>query len=1340
MWVFMGCFPRHQNIFENSIDSNGCNVINTLQVRYVCNDIVKLDPLSLDQMKAATKPSSAHKLIKPMASNKPQFPVGKGLMLALALTFMTGVNPVLAQTLKLRFPFDDAGPGTTTASDTSGGALAVTLSMETSTAGTAVDLHGAAGSGIQGVGRSLNQSANPIAGNQNGSIAFVQNDANVGSIGSVGSFTATIWFKLVSQPTNTANQGPRFFIVGTNGVIDSGVANSISMLFNTAAGNGFASNAIVGRINTTQFTVPLYSPMPLGVWQFLALTYDGTNNAMIYYGTEATPAKLMCINNIGAQTVNLGPTGTVQIGNRLNGRNRPIAGSLDEFRFYTGAADATFVENVRQASCPVVISGLAPDGLTLQQGTNTLGFLASSANTIDTNAIKVSLNGADISSSLVFGGTPSARTVSYGSLPVNPTLINNAHLNGTTLGIRVTDGSGIIASNFYTYDSFSATNLTWEAEDYNYSTNDASSGGGHFIDNPRYAFVAAADTYYQKVGEFLDDYDDNGGGAPRVYRNDSVANEFALGGAPNGGIAGGELMRQKVLDAIALDATVREVDVGFFDGGTGADLPNWMNYTRTFPTGPFNVYVRAASGAGTIGSTLALVTSGVGTTTQTTTNVGTFTFANSGGWQSYVWVPLRDSGGNLVRLDLNGAATLRLTAGTAGGGNNNFLMLAPANTNLPSVSGVYPNGTNMFQPSPTLSFTASSPTGVTINSNGIRVQLTVTTITRSFVTNITATNGLTITGSSSNKNVSLSLITNASYVAVISVTDAIGSPAGQTVSFDTYSPALTWESEDYDYGGGLTYDPTNTVNQYANAVGTVEVYYHDTTTAASTHAYRPGDTASTEVNGDTPQRLAYIGTGFTDYDVGWYDNGDWNNYTRTIPSGQFNVIFRAANGTGGSGSVGLSRVTSGVGTTTQTTTNLGSFTIPATGGWQTYTWVPLRDTGGNLVKVVGAGAQQTLRATSGGGNNANFYMLIEANTNQPTIVNVFPNGAAFFQATNKFAFTVNTAGGGTIATNNITVTLNGVALTGLQFTGSAATGWVVNYTNLVQNTNYVAAINVLDSNGNSASTTVSFDTFKPTYFTWEAEDYDYDNGQFFDNPQVDAYLGLSAAADVDFHDSNVGGGYLYRPSGTATELTADTARTQFAGTNDYNIGFFGTGEWGNYTRHYPGGSYNVWGRFACGDANGSSAFLSVVTSGWGTTSQTTNFLGLFTVPTTSWSSFGWIPLRDGNGNMAVVTFDGSTNTLNVTRNPNAPNADVNVNFLMLVPAKGPVKLTASPSGANVVISFLSQSGYSYQVEYKNNITDVGWTPLGSPIVGDGTVKSLSDPATGTHRFYHVVTQ
>src|SRR5262245_43407427 len=57
----------------------------------------------------------------------------------------------------------------------------------------------------------------------------------------------------------------------------------------------------------------------------------------------------------------------------------------------------------------------------------------------------------------------------------------------------------------------------------------------------------------------------------------------------------------------------------------------------------------------------------------------------------------------------------------------------------PAISNVYPNGTNMFQPSTTLSFTASSPAGVT----NATVALTVTSLYKgtSFVKNLTASSG-----------------------------------------------------------------------------------------------------------------------------------------------------------------------------------------------------------------------------------------------------------------------------------------------------------------------------------------------------------------------------------------------------------------------------------------------------------------------------------------------------------------------------------------------------------------------------------------------------------------------
>jgi hypothetical protein len=1292
-----------------------------------------------------THPQKSH-------SQRNKFILSLTTMLTFLVSLLLSGGNVSAQTLKLRFPFDDAGPGTTTASDTSGGGLAVTLNMENQTNGVGVDLHGAAGSGVQGQGRSLNLTANPISGNAAGSIAFVTNDPNIGTLGVISNFTVSMWFKLVSPPTNTANQGSRLFILGTNGVIDQGVANSIAMLINTAAAPsaGFPSNAIAGRINTSQFTVPIYYPLATNVWQFVAMTYDGGSNAIIYYGTEASPAKLLVVNNVGPQTVNLGPTANLQLGNRLNGRVRPLAGSIDDFRFYVGTGDVNFVEGIRQASCPVVISGLTPDGSTLLEGTNTLAFTASSANTISTNAIKVSLNGTDISSNLVFGGTPSAVTVSYSALPVNPTIVNNSSLNGVTLGIQVTDASGIVASNQYTYDAFSPTNFTWEAEDYNFTLqNPPLNGGGLFIDNPRYAFVSDTNTYWQKAGELLDDYNDNGnlGGPLRVYRstNDAVETEFCLGGGNNGGVSMGELTRQKVLDAFALDPTVREVNVGFFDGGAGSGLPNWMNYTRTYPSGIFNVYTRVAAGTG-VSALLDNVTSGVGTTTQTTTNLGTFVTPNTGGWDSFAWSPLRDASGNLIRVTLGGVSTLRLTAGPSGGGNNNFLMLTAANTNLPSISGIYPNGTNMFQPTNAFTFTVSSPTGVTINSNSIHVQLTATSITSTTVTNLSATNGLTITGTASSKNVSGVLQSNVSYVEVISATDINGSPASQTVIFDTYAPVLTWEGEDYDYGGGLTLDPAITTDAYSNLQATLGVDYNSISNGAQ-HAYRSLDTPGmgTEPNGDGPLRLAYIGTGFTDYDLGWYDASFWVNYTRTIPAGQWNIVARLANGSGGNGGVVLSKVTSGVGTTNQVTTNLGTCTVPATGGWQAYVWVPMRDAGGNLAKFIGTGAQQTIRGTSQGGLNVNFYMLIPANTNQPLITGLFPDGTSAFQNTNKLVFTVTATGGATISQSNVTLTLDGVVVSGLQFVGTP-TSWNVTYPNLPQNAPHTATINVIDSNGNTATTTVSFDTFKPTYYQWEAEDYDYadtngNSGLFFDNPQVDAYAGLSASNGVDYVSANGGGVFLYRPVGAATGVAPDFLRAQFTGTNvDYEIGFFSAGAWCNYTRHYPAGNYNVWGRFAAGGGD-SIARLSIVTGGWGTANQTSNLLGSFAVPNTGWNTFLWSPLRDAGGNLVTVPITGTTNTLKLQRtDPSEAIPDVNANFMMLVPLASPVVLTATRSGANINISFQTTSGFNYQVQYKNNLTDPSWTALGSPVVGDGTIKSVVDPTSGSSRFYRVQIQ
>jgi hypothetical protein len=1247
-------------------------------------------------------------------------------VIVLCLCSVPWLQLVQAQTLQLRYTFEDTG--TTTASDPSG-ALSVPLDL-LNAAGAATDVHGAANSGVQNQGKALDftatvETAGPTI---NGPIAQATNNTTLGTLGIVSNFTACIWFKEQTVITNASNVGPRLFIMGTNGVVDQGAGGAtIAFWYQT-------TNVFYFRLNNSIISTPFYfNPLPTNVWLFAAVTYDGTNDAKIYFGTEASPAKLVSVRSIGQTNVNFGTSGSLMLGNRSNNRQRAFDGWLDEFRFYTGDASAAFVENIRQASTPLLVTGLYPDGMSLMQGTNTLAFNASSANGINTSGIRVAVNGVDVTPSLAIGGTANNRTVSYTSLPINSTLINNAPINTASFSIQVTDASGIVTSNKVTYDSFSSTNFVVEAEDYDFAVDPFSGPGGLFIDNPRYAFEAASDTYWQRQGQPPVDYNDGGGAnQPHVYRGafDLPATEFANGVGQNGGNSVGEMMRQKVLDALALNPAIRDVDLGFFDGG------NWQNYTRTYPSGIYNVYGRLAAGADGRSATLGIVTSGWGTTTQTTNTLGTFTFANTGGWQSYSWVPLRDLNGNLVRVDLGGTTnTLRLMANSGGGGNQNFFMLVTANTNLPMINGIYPNGTNMFQPSATFSFNASSPAGVTINANSISVGLTVRTIQGVTTTNLTSTNGLTITGSATSRNVSLALITNATYTAVISVIDANGSPAGLTVSFDTYNPNFVWEGEDYNYNGGAYIDAPQT-NGYAGLTGVAEIDYHDNVTVSQngTPVYRTGDPVGLENCGDTPLRVQYIGTGFTEFDVGWYDGGNWNNYTRTLPSGDYNILLRAANGTTGNGGVTLSRVTSDPTQPNQTTLNLGSFTIPATGGWQTYTWVPMRDLNGNLVKFTGGGLQ-TLRATSSGGVNANFYALIPANTNLPTIGNIYPNGTNLFQGTNRLTFNVTSSAG--VSQSSVIVTLDGVQLTNLTFSGSTA-AWSVSYNNLQLNTNHTVVISATDINGNNATATVTFDTFPPGLFTWETEDYDYDTGQFIDNPPVDAYFGLNATADVDFHDANFGGVYTYRPNGTATGTT-DSTRPQYAGTNDYIIGFFGANEWGNYTRTYPAGRYFVWGQFAAGGGE-SGAELSILTSGWGTTTQTTNALGNFTIPNSSWTTYIWVPMRNADGNLATVILNGSTNTLKLTRAATGP--DVNVNFLMLVPAPlpGQTVLTAAISGANINLSFLTQIGFSYQVQYKDDLTSPTWTPLGSAVSGDGTLKTVIDSAGGQRRFYRLYIQ
>ncbi|HEY2081759.1 MAG TPA: hypothetical protein VGI88_03160, partial [Verrucomicrobiae bacterium] len=287
-----------------------------------------------------------------------------------------------------------------------------------------------------------------------------------------------------------------------------------------------------------------------------------------------------------------------------------------------------------------------------------------------------------------------------------------------------------------------------------------------------------------------------------------------------------------------------------------------------------------------------------------------------------------------------------------------------------TISAVYPNGTNMFQPSTTLSFTASSPAGVT----NVTVQLTVKNLYsgQSFIKNPT----LTITGPSTAENVSAALTGNTLYTAVIQVKDANGSVANQTVSFDTITPSYTWEAEDWDYTSngvsGLYIDNPQT-NAYTNLLTTVEASNNN-----GPGQYRPsvpGLSTETVTPGDIP-RLPYIGTGFHDYDVGWTDGGEYGQYTRHYPAGTYNLFARVASGgTAQTESADIS-VLSGTATISSPASGPYKYGVNVR-GWQVYDFMPVTDSAGNLVQITFDGSASTLQETQVGANdNINFFMLM----------------------------------------------------------------------------------------------------------------------------------------------------------------------------------------------------------------------------------------------------------------------------------------------------------------------------------------------------------------------------
>ncbi|MFN0129581.1 MAG: hypothetical protein ACKV19_23185 [Verrucomicrobiales bacterium] len=297
-------------------------------------------------------------------------------------------------------------------------------------------------------------------------------------------------------------------------------------------------------------------------------------------------------------------------------------------------------------------------------------------------------------------------------------------------------------------------------------------------------------------------------------------------------------------------------------------------------------------------------------------------------------------------------------------------------------------------------------------------------------------------------------------------------------------------------------------------------------------------------------------------------------------------------------------------------------------------------------------------------DNAVVHTVPAAPNAAPVITDVTPGSFAnFLPATTAIGFVV--TDDQAIDASKISVTVNGTVHTtanGLVLAGTGTTRSGTLSGVLAANGNYSVVITASDAATASATTNLFFDTFAADTLVVEAEDYNFDGGGFINSPvpivegtgpEPNAYGGQFGFSEVDYFETRGapnGTNTMYRFSDPIrmqrsfdlTRLKYTNAGGAAAGIYDYEVGDFAAGEWMNYTRTFPSGSYQVFLRQSQVNHPTSECVLERVTSDPSETNQTTTALGSFLGVPSGFLSRN-IPLTDGSGeNLIVLRLDGPT--------------------------------------------------------------------------------------------------
>jgi hypothetical protein len=198
------------------------------------------------------------------------------------------------------------------------------------------------------------------------------------------------------------------------------------------------------------------------------------------------------------------------------------------------------------------------------------------------------------------------------------------------------------------------------------------------------------------------------------------------------------------------------------------------------------------------------------------------------------------------------------------------------------------------------------------------------------------------------------------------------------------SRSLFVEAEDFNYSndgvtGGLHANFGDPDCSLTNKAGISGIDYFQTSghDANAVPSYR----LATDVEAAKPGTDGLLRAGRTitcSYIVGWNDPGEWQNYTRIFTNNiRFNVYARLSSG-GAAEAVEFALITSDPTQPNQTKQVVGEFRSSATGNWDTFHHVPLRDGCGRLISLRLSGTNTFRLAALPGNFDINYFVFVEA--------------------------------------------------------------------------------------------------------------------------------------------------------------------------------------------------------------------------------------------------------------------------------------------------------------------------------------------------------------------------